>query len=194
MNRIRGIVRVGLFLLGVMLQFAGFCVSQTEQAPWVLRIVSPKSVRGVLGVRTLGREEPLRPGDEGFREIGSTLMTRLVERYPNEDWNKVRVLKYEPEGKSTITGLGIELGGVKVSSFLSTGRQVMLRTDNLRSEFDKMRKRDIFRWSLGLFILGIAVVQVPLFLIESRPTVTHVTCKKRRDQEAETGNKPGRIE
>ncbi len=183
MNRIRGIVRVGLFLLGVMLQFAGFYVSQTEQAPWVLRIVSAKSVRGVLGVRTLGREEALQPGDEGFREIGSILMMRLVERYPNEDWNKVRVLKYEPEGKSTITGLGIELGGVRVSSFLSTGRQVKLRTDNLRSEFDKMRKRDIFRWSLGLFILGIAVVQLPLFLVESQPRATHVTKKRRREAE-----------
>jgi hypothetical protein len=68
---------------------------------------------------------------------------------------------------------------VGVRFLLSNGKDGKLRTDHLRSEFEKMRKWDVFCWSLGLLIVGIVVVQVPLFLIESGARAKSTTGKKK---------------
>jgi hypothetical protein len=175
----RNIVRLGLFCFGVLLQFTSFWVAQVEQAGWVLNIVSPKSVRGMAGVRILATETPLEQNDQGFREISDIVKMRFRELYPNENWDNVDVMKCLPEGKQTITGMGINLGGVGVRFLLSNGKDGKLRTDHLRSEFEKMRKWDVFCWSLGLLIVGIVVVQVPLFLIESGARAKSTTGKKK---------------
>ncbi len=171
MRKLRNAFRILLFIIGVGLQFSSFYVSQVEQAPWVLNIVNPRYVRGTMGVRKLEGEKPLDPNDEGFLEVSNVIKTMLKERYPNEDWYKLDIKEYVPEGKTTVTGLGLNLGGIKVRCFFSNGREGTLRTDNLKGEFEKMRKKSIFRWSLGLLIVGIVVVQIPLFLIESAPAI-----------------------
>ena len=167
MRKLRNTLRLGLFITGITLQFASFGVSQVEQAPWVLNIVSPKSVSGMAGVVILTTEKPLEQNDKGFREISDIVKTRLKKFNPNKDWDKVDVIRYVTEGKKSITGLGIDLVSVSVRVFFSNNKESKIGTDDLAADFEKMRKRSIFHWSLGLLIVGVGIVQIPLFFIQS---------------------------
>jgi len=169
MVKARNLLRAIIFILGVFLQFTSFYVSQVEQAQWVLKIVSPKYVQGMKGVGRLIDSNSVDPYHEGFQEISEIVKTLLKVNNPNKveivDWIFIEKFEAEPMGESNFYGIIIK--NTKVHYFLSDGQVGATTTYYLKGEFEKIRQRNIFHWALGFLIVGVIVVQIPLFFIQS---------------------------
>jgi hypothetical protein len=175
MVNVKNIFRFGLFCFGVFLQFASFFISQVEQASWMLNIVSPKYVHGMSGVRSIEAGKTLYPNSEGFSEMSIVILNWLKQQNPSEVLHGIYIKKFEPKPGSSMKSGSVTIYDIKRFSFLLSNDQVFsIDTGRLLSDFEQMRKSSIFRWSLGLLIAGIAVVQFPLFFIESKPRVTNL--------------------
>jgi len=148
MKKARNILRAILFIFGITLQFTSFGVSQVEQAPWVLNIVSPKCVRGMAGVRKIEAGKSLDPNDEGFQEINKIVKMQLRERNPSkvEVVNRLDIEKLKPEGESKADFFGIlSVHKVDVCCLLSNGQEgVVTNTDSLRRQFEETRNALFF--------------------------------------------------
>lgn len=171
MRKLRNIFRVGLFITGITFQFASFYVSQVEQVACVLNIVSPKFVGGMAGVRSIEAGESLDQNDEGFQEVSTVIMAQIRKLNPSqtEVVNKLDIEKLKPASSSKVDFFGaLTVNKVDVQHLLSDGREgVVTNTDYLRKLFEETRKASIFYWSLGLLIVGVGIVQIPLFFIQS---------------------------
>jgi hypothetical protein len=156
-----------LKVVGVLIAVAGFYISQADQVVWVLRIVSPRYLPGMEGLRKLEVDKSLRPGDKGFDELSDIVMARLRAANPSRDFGIIRLEEFKPfpvtkieyKGKSALMLLPVTFdmsdgdGGIETIASLQLG-------------LDQIRSRDVFKWMATLLFLGIGFVEVPTIVIQ----------------------------
>jgi len=174
MKKARNILRLCLFIVGILFQFASFFVSRVEQVPWVIWFINPTYVRAQLGLRTLDSQKPLNPGDKGFPEIQSIVMKWLRQENPPEarDAKWIMGFKFVPISRM-VTGQTVVFDTKQLHVFLSNGQDLEIDAARLRNDLEGVRKRSIFYSSLSFLIAGIVIVQIPLFFIRSAPCATN---------------------
>jgi hypothetical protein len=160
-------VEIGLKVVGVLIAVTGFYISQADQVPWVLRIVSPKYLPGMEGLRKLEVDESLMPGDKGFDELCDIVVARLRPANVSRDFGIIRleefkllsVMKTEYKGKSALMLL-------PVTFEMSDGGGGVETIPSLQLGLDQIRSRDVFHWIAALLFLGMGFVEVPTIVIQ----------------------------
>ncbi len=173
MKNARDVLRLSLFIVGILFQFTSFFISRVEQVPWMMWPISPTYMRAQTGVRTLDCGKPLNPGDTGFLDIQNIVMKWLKQENPPEALAGMWIMGFDFVPRSIMNAGVTTIFEVKeFRIFLSSGRDLKLDSARLRNELEAMRKSSVFYSSLTFLIVGIAVVQIPLFFIRPTPRVT----------------------
>jgi len=173
MRKRRDALRLVLFVIGILFQFASFFISRVEQLPCVLKVINPTYVRAMSGVNTLESGKPLTSEDVGFREISRMVIKWLDEERLVEARNSAFVMGFEP-----LQGARIGVGSKTISDplfrfFLSDNRDFQAATGRLRTNLENSQKKRVFYLALSLLIAGVIIVQVPLFFVRPAPRTVH---------------------
>lgn len=68
-------VEIASKFVGVLIMVLSLFLSYAEQVPCILKIISPKHVRGMRGLETLRiKGATLKPGDDGFSNLSKIVM------------------------------------------------------------------------------------------------------------------------
>ena len=103
-------VKLILFIFGTLLTVSGFLLANTDNYPFVLRIVSPAYVKGMKGIKILESGKDLIPGMVGFKEIAVPLSSRLKSHQTNEQVSGYVVVKIK---RPISIAQGLYTSGVK---------------------------------------------------------------------------------
>jgi hypothetical protein len=173
MNIPRDVLRLFLFIVGVLFQFASFFVSRVEQVPWTMRFISPACTRAETGLRKLDSGKSLNPGDKGFSDIRRIVMGWLEAENPSEALEGKWIMGFEfVPGSRMNVGQTFVVEAKELRVFLSSGQDLRFNAVRLRNDLGTMRKNSIFYSSLSLLIAGAVIVQIPLFFIRPTPRKT----------------------
>ncbi len=160
-------VEWSLKVFGVLLGILAFVVSQAEQFPSLLKIVSPGYQRGMKGLEMLRNKKPLKPGEKGFSELSEIVMRRQKEMYPSKDFSAIQVKQFFRIGRLGSTYKGKYADAQTFVGFdLSDGDGGPETIGSLRTGLDQLRSRNVFQLMVILLFVGLAFVEIPTLFFD----------------------------
>jgi len=160
-------LEIVLKCFGVFIGIVGFFVSQADQVPWLLRILSPEYLEGMEGLSTLRNKSPLCPNDKGFAALSNIIMKHEQETDPSKDVGIIRVKKFSHMGSISGKHKGKSADALTLISFdLSDGGGGVETIGSLRIKLEQFRMNKTFRWMAFLLFVAIGFVEVPSIVID----------------------------
>jgi len=157
-----------LFILGLLLEGAGFVTSNVENMPSVLSLVTPSYARAVHAYRHILRGHKLLPDQKGFDQLAEMVTTKFKDSVTGESSQLLSVLEFEYVGGWQVrNGVSTILDTSHVSAMLSNGQTASITLPGLRERIEVLRSKDLFIWAIGIFAIGI-FLQIIGFIIQWR--------------------------
>ncbi len=155
-------MKTSLFVLGLVLEMAGFFIGRSEEIPVIVKVVARGYIRANKAVERLGASESVRPGEPGFDELA-----QLILEEPNAPSN-CEIREFVPGHNVTLEILGaVGQQNTEVQVKFSNGQTGKTSVMQLRPLLDKLRRRILFRWAIRVFTLGV-ILQIFGFLLDRR--------------------------
>lgn len=157
-----------LFVVGLVLETAGFFGGHAEDIPLVTKILVPSEASISEGVRHLETNPDLSPGQPGFDAISKLLLRLLKEQtsQPLIFLPSVRKIYVESSGTLSFGGqLLAQNSQLKVQ--LSNGQEVAWDLAGIRDEVKRLKETRVFWAAVGIFVVGI-IVQCVGFYLENK--------------------------
>jgi hypothetical protein len=155
-----------LFVLGLVLEIAGFLLGAVEHIPFVLRFVSPDYLAANQGIKALEKGEALREPTSGFEQIASIFINEARSQNSPDIIAKIKVQQFRLAGSS---GIAFGRAGVRetvpVTVTLSNGQEVSWELPDIKKKVEELKTSNLFIWGVVLFIAGV-LFQIAGFLIE----------------------------
>jgi hypothetical protein len=152
-----------LLVVGIILTVFGFFLDHSEQSSWVVRLFAPAYNRAITAFEnSLQTGSPIRSGAPGFSELSVICREKL-----------------SGAGEVAISSIMISRGdallfkGVPIAHdyvlevVLEDGRSAQGEIPDLRPEIrDRFLNKALFRWSLGFFCIGVAIILFENFVLD----------------------------
>jgi len=160
-------VEIASKFVGVLIMVLSLFLSYAEQFPCILKIISPKYVRGMRGLEMLRiKGAILKPGDDGFSDLSKIVMRWQKEDNPSKNFNTIQVEKFMRVGGMTAEHRGENADMMSgVGYDLSDGSGGCETIGSLRIGLDQIRLRNVFRCMATFLLIGILFVEVPTIII-----------------------------
>lgn len=156
---------VTLFLIGLFVESIAFVVSQTENIPFVLKLMSPKYTNSQNGLQKLESSLTLEPADEGFVEFQEIFLDLLRHQNPTQNINLISVSKFQREGSRLAFSVKRTKEVIPIKVLISNGQELVWNLEELTLKIDNFKKSNTFVVSITIFVFGV-VIQVIGFIVE----------------------------
>lgn len=154
-----------LFIIGTLLTVSGFLLANTDNYPFVLRLVSPAYVKGIQGIKILESGKDLTPGMVGFKEIAVPLSKRLKNYQTNEDISGCVIVKIK---RPTSIAQEFWTSGVKtkrkIKAECNDGTPIDTTIESLTKNVKNLKTKNLKWFSLGLFLVGLVISFLSFFI------------------------------
>lgn len=164
---------LALVVVGIVLEIAAFLVSNADEIPFVLHVVSPDYARAMEGLARLESgglaASQLLPGMPGFEECADLYIQMFRQQASQEELADLRINRFHHlprvsldlspgEGSRTVRHLEVHL---------SNGQQVSSSLESLEAKIERLKRGDLFSVSAFVFCLGV-LLQVLAIVAEER--------------------------
>ena len=156
---------ITLFIIGLAIETVAFFISQMENIPFVLKIISPKYAHASKGLEKLESSMILEPPDEGFKEFQEIFLNLLRKQNTPEKLTSISVLKFQREGARLALSEKRTKEVIPIKVFVSNGQEINWNVEDLVKNIEKFKKKNTFVTSIIIFLFGISI-QITGFIIE----------------------------
>ena len=150
-------VLITLIIVGLVIETVAFFVSQIENIPFVLRIVSPKYAHASKGLKRLESSTALTPSDEGFNEFQDIFLNLLCAQNPTEQVTSISILKFQREGARLAFSKKRAREVIPIKVFISNGQEIDWNIEDLVENVERLKKTDTFVISVIIFLFGVII-------------------------------------
>ena len=185
MGRMKNKTRIGLFVVGVLLQFAALLGEHATEIPLVLRVIAPRYYHASAGIKALVQAKELRTGEEGHAEVGAVLCEWVRSKLPAQSKTGK-----EPDighvgnitsggtaaiGNDTyVTAIWFRIASSNVTMYgYAPGNpepnNFVWGLEQLKEKVDDIKQPNVLAFCFGLFILGTILDVVAFFMENSEP-------------------------
>lgn len=156
---------LSLFIVGALLTVVGFLLANTDNYPFVLKMVSPAYVNGMKGIKILESGKDLKPGMIGFEEIALPLSKRLIHPQTKEklSGHVIAIIKWPTSIGQTFSTSGVKTER-KVEAKCIDGTPVDTTMETLTKNVEKLKARNLKRYSLVIFLVGLTCSFISFFV------------------------------
>ena len=155
----------GLFVLGLMLEVAGFLGGHAENIQIVMSIIAPQYVSAKQGLTHMEKSMSLSPDQNGFDVLSRIFLRNFADLYPEKDISQMKVVKIT-RSRPVISFSRLHAGEkVELLFSLSNEQEIKWELSALEALVDSLKSQRIFGLSVLIFILG-AVSLIVGFVIE----------------------------
>lgn len=151
---------VALFIVGLVLENAGFLLSQAEKEHHLLGMFACGSVDARASLEKLKSGEAILPDDPGFPVLTEVFWSRVREPAPENRAPGLKVVKFE--GATMRSAYTLSGGPMKsdytVKVVLSDGQAVDWPVKLPLDELDTLRDASLFGWAVALHVAGLVLL------------------------------------
>ena len=141
-----------------------FFVGHLGHMPFLEQAICRKYGRASKGLERLESSLVLTPSDEGFNEFQEIFLTLLARQNLTEVVRGLSVRKFQREGARLAFSRKRAKEVVPIKVSLSNGQEITWNTEDLITNIEKLRTRNMFVMSIVIFLFGVTMQIVGLII------------------------------
>jgi len=144
-----------LFIVGLIIEISAFLISQTNNIPFVLNMLSPKYITATKGLIQLESKKLLAPEDTGFNEVENIFISLARAQNPAEKIKSISAIQFYRKAAPTFKKYSAKVNFPLIVK-LSNGQEIEWEFNELKELIEELKIKHIFLYSFIIFLLGIA--------------------------------------
>ena len=172
---------------GILLTIISFFISEVENYPSLLCCLCwkhPQAMEGIKRLEALEESECFTRNDTGFAEVCDIAMELLKEGYGSTVLSSFMIEKFECVNKASISlpfGAGSFAGAdfvvylvdrlpidIDIDTVKGLTKKGRINNNQLRKKLEERLEASLLHWRFGVFLAGILLMQIPMYVIQLR--------------------------